>query len=136
MGIDNFTLIPNGLPCLEDRVRLLYTYGVCEGKLNIHRFVEVASTNAARLFGIFPQKGTIAVGSDADIVVVDPTTTSSISAQTHHMNVDYSCFEGMELTGAIETVISRGTTLVAGGEFLGSSSHGRYLRRGLNQLLI
>ena len=94
----------------------------------------VIATNPAKIFGLYPRKGTIAVGSDADVVIVDPKATDTLSAATHHMNVDYSCFEGMELTGKVETVLSRGTVVVADGEFRGSNSHGRYLRRGLNQL--
>ena len=136
LGRNDFTQIPNGLPVVEHRFPLMIHAALKEKRVSLNRMVDISATAPAKMFGLYPQKGTIAVGSDADIVIVDPKATSIISAQTHHMNVDYSCFEGMELTGAIETVISRGATLVAGGEFLGSSSHGRYLRRGLNQLLM
>jgi dihydropyrimidinase len=136
LGRDDFTKIPNGLPVVEHRFPLMIHAALNEKRFSLNRMVDISATAPAKMFGLYPQKGTIAVGSDADIVIVDPKATSTISARTHHMNVDYSCFEGMELTGAIEVVISRGATLVDGGEFLGSSSHGRYLRRGLNQLLL
>ena len=106
-----------------------------ERRFTLNRMVDISSTTPAKLFGIYPQKGTIAVGSDADIAIVDPEVRDTLSAATHHMNVDYSCFEGMELTGKVKTVLSRGKVLVAGGEWRGSRSHGKYLKRGLNQLL-
>jgi dihydropyrimidinase len=136
LGRDDFTKIPNGLPVVEHRFPLMLHAALQEQRLSLNRMVDISATAPARMFGLYPQKGTVAVGSDADLVIVDPNAKSVISAETHHMNVDYSCFEGMELTGVVEQVISRGVTLVAGGRFLGSKSHGRYLRRGLNQLLI
>jgi len=129
MGREAFTQIPNGMPAIEDRVNLLYTYGVSRGDLTLERFVEVASTNAAKLFGLYPRKGTIAVGSDADIVVYDPTYRGAISAQTHKMNVDYSAFEGMEIDGRPSVVTVRGKVAVRDGEFVGDPGRGRLLRR-------
>ena len=122
------------MPVVEHRFPLLVHSALADRRLSLNRMVDVSATTPAKLFGIYPQKGTIAVGSDADIVIVDPEATDVISAQTHHMNVDYSCFEGMEVRGKVETVLSRGSTLVADGRFHGSGSHGKYLRRGGNQL--
>ena len=129
MGLDDFTKIPNGIPALEDRVKLLYTYGVSRGDLDIHRFVDAASTKAAKLFGLFPRKGTIAVGSDADLVIYDPNVKDTLSAQTHAMNVNYSGFEGAEVDGRVETVTVRGKVQVKEGEFVGEQSWGTLLRR-------
>lgn len=135
LGRDDFTQIPNGLPVVEHRFPLMVHAALAEGRFSLNRMVEISATAPAKMFGLYPQKGTIAVGSDADIVIVDPKTKAVVSAQTHHMNVDYSCFEGMELTGGVETVMSRGKVIVSAGEFVGQQNHGRYLRRGLNQLL-
>jgi dihydropyrimidinase len=135
LGRDDFTQIPNGLPVVEHRFQLMIHAALAESRFSLNRMVDVSSTAPAKMFGLFPKKGTIAVGSDADIAIVNPAAKTIISAQTHHMNVDYSCFEGMELTGQVETVLSRGSVIVADGEFRGSKSHGKYLRRGLNQLL-
>jgi dihydropyrimidinase len=135
LGRDDFTKIPNGLPVVEHRFPLLVHAALAEQRMSLNRMVEISATTPAKLFGLFPSKGTIAVGSDADIVIVDPGATDVLSATTHHMNVDYSCFEGMELRGKVETVLSRGRVIVADGTFIGSRSHGRYLRRGLNQLV-
>ena len=99
----------NGVPAIEDRVRLLYTHGVMQGRIDLHRFVEVASTNAAKTFGLFPRKGTIQVGSDADLVVYDPDVKETLSARTHHMNVDYNAFEGFEVAGRCAAVTVRGS---------------------------
>ena len=99
MGRDDFTKIPNGIPSFEDRVNLLYTYGVKTGRLDLHTFVKIASTNAAKIFGLFPRKGTIQPGSDADLVIYDPTYRGKISAATHLMNVDYNAFEGWQIEG-------------------------------------
>ncbi len=134
LGRDDFTQIPNGLPVVEHRFPLMLHAALAKNRFSLYRMVEVSSATPAKLFGLYPRKGTIAVGSDADVVIVDPKATDTLSAATHHMNVDYSCFEGMELTGKVETVLSRGTVVVADGEFRGSNSHGRYLRRGFNQL--
>jgi dihydropyrimidinase len=129
MGKKDFTKIPNGIPAIEDRVNLLYTYGVSRGALDIHRFVDAASTRAARLFGLFPRKGTIAVGSDADLVVFDPAYRGIISSKTQTMNVDYSAFEGMEIDGRPDVVTVRGKVQVKGGKFVGEAGRGKLLRR-------
>ncbi|HEX3878927.1 MAG TPA: dihydropyrimidinase [Bryobacteraceae bacterium] len=129
LGKDNFTAIPNGIPAIEDRVNLLYTYGVSRGRLDIHRFVDAVSTKAAKLFGLFPRKGTIAVGSDADLVIYDPGYRGKISAATHHVNNDYSGFEGFEIEGRPHIVTLRGRVQVRNGNFVGSQTHGQFLRR-------
>jgi dihydropyrimidinase len=135
LGRGDFTKIPNGLPVVEHRFPLLVHAALADDRFSLNRMVDIACTAPAKLFGIYPQKGTITVGSDADLVVVDPVGTRTLSAATHHMNVDYSCFEGMELQGTIDVVMSRGRIIVADGEYHGDGNHGRYLRRGLNQLL-
>jgi dihydropyrimidinase len=129
MGRDDFTKIPNGIPSLEDRVNLLFTHGVRTGRLDLHRFVDAASTQAARLFGLYPRKGTIQLGSDADFVIYDPEARGTISARTHHLNVDYSAFEGWETHGRPEVVTVRGEVQVRGGEFVGTPGRGRLIRR-------
>ncbi len=129
MGKDNFTAIPNGIPGIEDRVNLLYTYGVSRGSLDLHRFVEAASTKAAKLFGLFPRKGTIAVGSDADLVVYDTSHKGAISSKTQRMNCDYSGFEGMEIDGRPSIVTVRGKVQVKDGQFVGEKGRGQLLRR-------
>ena len=129
MGSTDFTKIPNGIPALEDRVNLLYTYGVQAGKIDLHTFVNVASTQAAKLFGLFPRKGTIQPGADADLVVYDPTYRGSISAQTQTMNVDYSAFEGWKLQGRPSVVTVRGEVAVRDGKFVGTPGRGRFLQR-------
>jgi dihydropyrimidinase len=129
MGKDAFTQIPNGIPGIEDRVNLLYTCGVRRGRLTLHRFVEAASTRAAKLFGLFPRKGTIAVGSDADIVIFDPEHRGTISAATQHVNNDYNGFEGMEIEGRPSVVTVRGKVQVRDGKFVGERGRGKLLRR-------
>jgi len=129
MGVGDFTRIPNGIPAIEDRVNLLYTYGVSRGNVDIHRFVDAASTRAAKLFGLFPRKGTIAVGSDADLVIYDPAYRGTLSAATQHVNNDYNGFEGMEIDGRPSVVTVRGQVAVRDGRFVGDSTRGRYLRR-------
>ncbi len=129
MGEPDFTKIPNGLPAIEDRVNLLYTYGVSRGGLDLHRFVDAASTRAAKLFGLEPRKGIIAVGSDADLVVYDPHYRGTISAKTQHMNSDYSAFEGMEIDGRPSVVTVRGKVAARDGEFVGEVGRGRLLKR-------
>jgi dihydropyrimidinase len=129
MGRDDFTKIPNGIPSLEDRVNLLYTHGVKTGKLDLHTFVNVASTNAAKTFGLFPRKGTIALGSDADLVIYDPDYRGKISSKTQQMNVDYSAFEGWEIEGRPNLVTVRGKVQVRDGKFVGQLGHGQYLKR-------
>ncbi|MCC7086375.1 MAG: dihydropyrimidinase [Pirellulales bacterium] len=129
MGRGDFTKIPNGIPSVEDRVNLLYTYGVCRGKLDLATFVATASTNAAKIFGLFPRKGAILPGSDADLVIYDPTYRGQISAKTQHMNVDYSGFEGFAIEGRPSTVVVRGKVQVRDGGFVGDDSRGRMLKR-------
>jgi dihydropyrimidinase len=129
MGRGDFTKIPNGIPSVEDRVHLLYTHGVATRRIDLHRFVDVASTQAAKLFGLFPRKGTIQPGSDADLVVFDPNRRGVLSARTQRMNVDYSAFEGWPIQGRVEVVTVRGQVQVRDGEFVGAGDHGRMLRR-------
>ena len=130
MGRDDFRKIPNGLPAVEDRVDLLHQGGVVEGRISRERWVEIMSTAPARLFGMYPKKGAIAPGSDADLLVFDPNRKRTISAATHHMAVDYSIFEGFEVQGTSDVVMSRGTVLVRDGQWVGPAGHGRFLRRG------
>lgn len=129
MGRGDFTKIPNGIPSLEDRVRMFYTHGVKEGRVDLHRFVDAASTQPAKVFGLFPRKGTIQPGADADLVVYDPNYEGTISAETHHMNVDYNPFEGMRVVGRCEAVTVRGHVQVRDGEFVGQKGIGRFLKR-------
>ena len=129
LGRGDFRNVPNGLPGVEDRVDLLHDGGVVGGRLSRERWVEVISTAPAKLFGMYPRKGSVAVGSDADLVVYDPNRTRTISARTHHMNVDYSCYEGREVRGASDVVLSRGTVIVRDGEFTGRPGHGRFVKR-------
>ncbi|HEY4361045.1 MAG TPA: dihydropyrimidinase [Bryobacteraceae bacterium] len=129
LGKDDFTKIPNGGPGVENRLQLLHHYGVNAGKLGINRFVELVSTTPAKLFGLYPRKGELARGSDADIVVWDPNALLTISARTHHMRVDYSMFEGFEVKGNARMVLSRGEVIVDKGSFLGKTGRGAFLRR-------
>jgi dihydropyrimidinase len=129
MGRGDFTRIPNGIPSIEDRVHLLYTHGVATGRIDLNRFVQVASTQAAKLFGLFPRKGTIQPGADADLVVFDPNQRGTISAKSQNMNVDYSAFEGWPIQGRVETVTVRGQVQVRGGRFVGVNDIGRMLKR-------
>lgn len=129
MGKDDFTKIPNGIPSLEDRVNLLFTYGVKQRGLDLHRFVDAASTQAAKIFGLFPRKGTIQIGSDADLVIYDPTYQGTISAATHQMNVDYSAFEGWKIQGRPDVVTVRGEIAVEKGKFVGTVGRGKRVHR-------
>lgn len=129
LGRDDFTKIPNGGPGVENRMSLVFNGGVKEGRISLNRFVELTSTNAAKIFGLFPRKGTIAVGSDADIVIFDPEKKMTISAKTHHMRVDYSCYEGFEVTGVTETVLSRGKVVIEKGKYVGKEGDGSFIRR-------
>jgi dihydropyrimidinase len=129
MGIDDFTRIPNGIPSLQDRVNLFYTRGVAEGRIDLHRFVDAASTQAARLFGLFPRKGAIAIGSDADLVIYDPGYEGIISAATQLINVDYSPFEGMTIKGRPSVVTVRGEITARDGQFIGTIGRGQFLPR-------
>ena len=130
LGRDDFSKIPNGAPGVEHRVPLIYNGAVIEQGFSLNRFVELTSTAAAKMFGIFPKKGTIAVGSDADIVIFDTKKEQTISAQTHHMNVDYSAYEGKRIRGVVETVLSRGRVVIEGGEYRGKAGDGLFLKRG------
>ncbi|MDB6067482.1 MAG: dihydropyrimidinase [Pedosphaera sp.] len=129
MGKDDFTKIPNGIPSLEERINLLYTYGVKTGKIDLHTFVNAASTQVAKTFDLFPRKGTIQPGSDADLVVFDPNYRGTISAKTQMMNVDYSAFEGWKLEGRPSVVTVRGKVAVCDGKFVGEPARGQFLKR-------
>lgn len=129
LGRDDFTKIPNGGPGIENRMQLIYHYGVNAGRLSLNRFVEITATAPAKIFGMYPRKGTIAPCSDADIVLWDPNAEHTISAATHHMRVDYSMFEGFKVRGNAKTVFSRGELIVDQGEFIGRTGRGQYLRR-------
>ncbi len=132
MGLEDFTKIPNGIPSLEDRVNVFYTYGVNRGRLDLHRFVDCASTQAAKLFGLFPRKGAIQPGSDADLVIYDPDYRGVISARNQTMNVDYNPFEGMSIEGRPSVVTVRGQVAVRDGKFVGDPSRGQFLQREPN----
>jgi len=134
LGKDDFSKIPNGGPGVENRMSLVYNGGVVGSRISLNRFVELTSTAAAKIFGLFPRKGTIAVGSDADIVIFNPKKKETISARTHHMNVDYNCYEGMEVQGVAETVISRGRLVIENGNYVGSPGSGQFLKRSTVQL--
>ena len=129
LGKDDFTKIPNGGPGIEHRLSLIYTGGVHGKRFSPNRFVEVVSTAPAKLFGLFPRKGTVAVGSDADLVIFDPNEQQVISAKTHHMRVDYSMFEGIQIKGVPKTVLSRGRPVIDAGQFVGRPGNGQFLRR-------
>jgi len=134
MGINDFSKIPNGGPGVENRMSLVFNGGVIGGRISVNKFVELTSTAAAKMFGLFPKKGTIAVGSDADIVIFDPNRKETISVDnsvTHHMNVDYNAYEGFEITGVSETVISRGKVIVDNCDYVGKKGDGQFLKRGL-----
>ena len=131
LGKDDFSKIPNGGPGVEHRMSLIYNGGVVGGRISVNRFVEITSTSAAKIFGLFPRKGTIAVGSDADIVIFDPNEEMTISAKTHHMNVDYSCYEGVKVRGVTKTVLSRGKVVIDEGKYVGKPGNGAFLKRGL-----
>ena len=134
LGIDDFSKIPNGGPGVENRMSLVFNGGVNSGRISLNKFVELTSTAAAKTFGLFPKKGTIAVDSDADIVIFDPQRKETISvnnACTHHMNVDYNAYEGFEVTGFTETVLSRGKVIIKDCAYLGKKGDGKFLKRGL-----
>jgi dihydropyrimidinase len=135
LGRGDFAKIPNGIPGVEHRMDLLHA-GVVAGELGLARWVEVACTTPARMFGLYPRKGVIAPGADADIVIYDPAATQVLSAGTHHMNTDYSAYEGMEITGQAQTVLSRGRVIVDRGEYLGAAGHGKFQPRGLSEYLV
>jgi len=129
LGKDDFSKIPNGGPIIEDRVSILYSEGVVGGRISLNQFVDIMSTKAAKLFGLYPQKGTIAVGSDADLVIFNPDVKRVISAETHHMAVDYNPFEGMEVTGEPVSVLSRGEFVIKDKLFTGQAGAGQFIKR-------
>jgi dihydropyrimidinase len=130
MGEKDFSKIPNGHPAIEHRMELLYSEGVEKGKISLNKYVEVTSTNAAKIFGMFPEKGTIGIGSDADVVIFDPKKKHTLSAKTHHMNVDYSGYEGWEVTGKVETVLLRGKVALEKGNKKIEKGYGKFIKRG------
>ena len=130
LGLGDFSKIPNGGPGVENRLSLVYNGGVRSGKISLNRFVELVSTAPARMFGLYPKKGTISVGSDADLVLFDPEAEATISAATHHMRVDYSLYEGWKVKGVARKVLSRGKLVVDGDRFLGRAGAGSFIRRG------
>ncbi len=136
MGKEDFSKIPNGHPAIENRMELLYSEGVHKGKITLNKYVEVACTNPAKIFGMFPRKGTIAIGSDADIVIFDPDQKHVLSADTHHMNVDYSGYEGWELTGKVKTVLLRGKIAIDNGKCLLEKGYGQFIKRNKAKSII
>ncbi|MFG1795273.1 dihydropyrimidinase [Nocardia sp. NPDC049149] len=136
MGIGDFSKIPNGIGGVEHRMDLMFQ-GVKSGRISLERWVEVCCTTPARMFGMYPRKGVISPGADADIVIYDPNGHTSIGlGKTHHMNMDYSAYEGFEIDGHVDTVLSRGRVIIDGGAYLGSAGHGRFVKRALSQNLI
>jgi len=136
MGRDNFAKIPNGHPAIEHRMEFMYSEGVRKGKITLNKFVEVCSTNAAKIFGMYPQKGTISIGADADIVVFDPNKEHTISVNTHHMNCDYSGYEGWEVTGKTETVLLRGKIAIENNQCHLKPGDGKFISRGKSSMAI
>jgi dihydropyrimidinase len=133
LGKNDFSQIPNGGPGIENRMALIYHHGVAAGRIDLNRFVELTSTAPAKIFGLFPKKGTIAVGSDADIVIFDPNREETISVhneRTHHMNIDYSAYEGFKVKGYTETVLSRGKVIIDKGDYVGRAGDGEFVKRG------
>lgn len=131
LGRGDFRKIPNGLPGVEDRLDLIHDGGVVAGRISRERWVEICSTAPARMFGMYPRKGSVSVGADADLVVYDPNRRRTISATTHHMDVDYSCYEGRVVQGASDVVLSRGSVVVRDGAFTGRKGAGRFIKRGV-----
>ncbi len=136
MGKDDFSKIPNGHPAIEHRMELLYSEGVHKGKISLTKYVEVISTNAARIFGMYPRKGTIAIGSDADLVIFDPEKEHTISVETHHMNCDYSGYEGQKVVGKTETVILRGKVAIENEACKLNPGYGQFIPRGKTSKVI
>jgi dihydropyrimidinase len=129
LGLGDFSKIPNGGPVIEDRFSILYSEGVAKGRLTLNQFVDIVATRNAKLFGLFPRKGTIAVGSDADLVIFDPNVQRTISSETHHMNVDYNPFEGIQISGVPESVLSRGEFVIKDQAYVGNAGTGQFLKR-------
>ena len=136
MGKDDFSKTPNGHPAVEHRLELLFSEGVNKGRISLHKFVELTSTNAAKIFGMHPRKGTIAIGADADLVIFNPRTKHVLSHKTHHMNADYSSYEGMEVTGKTETVLLRGQIAIEENKCLLQPGYGQFVKRGKSSLSI
>jgi dihydropyrimidinase len=134
LGLGDFSKIPNGIGGVEHRMDLLYQ-GVVEGRISLPRWIELCCTTPARMFGLHPRKGEILPGADADLVVYDPAARTRISVDTAHMNMDYSAYEGFEIQGGVDTVVSRGTVVVEGDTYVGHKGHGQYLRRGLSSFV-
>ena len=135
LGVGNFSAIPNGIGGVEHRMDTIYQ-GVVTGEISLPRWVELCATTPARMFGLYPRKGVIAPGSDADIVIYDPAAKTRLSVDTHHMNMDYSAYEGMVIDGKVSLVMSRGTVVIENDAYIGRKGHGRYQRRGLNEYLV
>jgi dihydropyrimidinase len=135
LGLEDFRKIPNGGPGVENRMQLTYHHGVNEGRMSLERFVEVTAEAPAKIFGMYPRKGVLAAGSDADILIWDPQAKYTITAATQSMHTDYSIFEGFEVKGNARQVYSRGECVVDGGKFIGRVGRGQYLRRGLGEVL-
>jgi dihydropyrimidinase len=133
IGKNDFSKIPNGGPLIEDRVSILYSEGVDKGRITLNQFVDLVSTRAAKLFGLYPKKGTIAIGADADVVLFDPNVERVISAETHHMAVDYNPFEGMKVKGEPVSVLSRGEFVIKDKQFVGKPGAGQYIKRAKYQ---
>jgi dihydropyrimidinase len=131
LGENDFSKIPNGAPGIETRMSLVYDGGVRAGRISLNRFVELTSTSPAKIFGMFPKKGTIAPGSDADLVVFDPNRTITLAAKTLHMKVDYNPYEGRQVTGAADTVLSRGRVVIENGKFTGRAGSGSFVKRAM-----
>jgi len=135
LGAGDFRAIPNGIGTVEHRMDLIYQ-GVAAGEITLPRWVELCSTTPARMMGLYPRKGVIQPGADADIVVYNPRATWTISVDNHHMNIDHSAYEGIEVSGHVDTVLSRGRVIIDDNQYLGAMGHGKYLRRGLSSYLI
>jgi dihydropyrimidinase len=129
MGKDDFSRIPNGHPAIENRMELLFSEGVGTGRITLNKYVEITSTNPAKIFGMFPRKGTIGIGSDADLVIFDPGEKHRLASATHHMNVDYSAYEGWQVTGKVKTVLLRGKIAIENNECKLEKGYGRFIRR-------
>ena len=129
MGEKDFRKCPNGLPGVETRIPLMFSEGVSKGRISVNKFVEITSTNPAKLFGMYPKKGTIQEGSDADLVVIDPNLTKKITVSELHENVDYTSFEGIEVKGYPVMTISRGEIIVEDNKFIGEKGRGKFIKR-------
>ena len=135
LGIGDFSKIPNGIGGVEHRMDLMYQ-GVVAGEISLERWVELCSTTPARMFGLYGRKGVLAPGADADVVIYDPHAQQTLGLASHHMNMDYSAYEGVRIDGSVDTVFSRGTVVIDDHAYVGAKGHGRYLKRGLSQYLI